>query len=133
MLPSVELSADADQKTFGERSEMAFTEIDTDELFARMFGAARADAGQAWPQLRGICKIELKAMARQIKEVGKGVLLGEISQESGRALLRLSRSHAALIVTAMTAQTISAAESIINSALGEIRGTVTDAVGFDLL
>ena len=112
---------------------MAFTEIDTDELFTRMFGAARTDAGQAWPQLRGICKIELKAIARQIKEIGKSVSLGEISQESGRTLLRLSRNHAVLVVAAMTSLTISVAESIIHSALGEIRGTVATAVGFDLL
>lgn len=112
---------------------MAFTEIDTDDLFTHMFRAAREDAGAAWPQLRGICKIELKAMARQIKEVGKGVSLDEISQEAGRSLLRLSRNHAILVVSAMTSQTMSTAESIINSAVGEVRGTVASAVGFDLL
>ena len=112
---------------------MAFTDIDTDELFSRMFGAARGDAGQAWQQLRAICKIELKAIARQIKEIGKGVSSGEISQESGRTLLRLTQSNAVLIVAAMTSQTMATAESAINSALVEIRGTVNDAVGFGLL
>ncbi len=111
---------------------MAFTEIDTDDLFARMFGAARADANPAWQQVRNICKIELKAFARQIKEIGKGVALGEISEDSGRTMLRLSRNHTVLLLSAMTALTAASAESIVNAALAEVRGSVAGALGFEL-
>jgi hypothetical protein len=113
--------------------EVAFTEIDTDELFTRMFGAAKQDAGQAWGQIKGVCKVELKAIAREIKEVGKSVSLNDISQESGRTMIRLSRAGSAATLTALTPITISTAESVINSAMDEVRDSVVKAVGFYLL
>ncbi|MCW5751134.1 MAG: hypothetical protein KIT81_08300 [Alphaproteobacteria bacterium] len=112
---------------------MAFTDIDTDALFSAMFGAARREAGDAWPELRGICKIELKAIARQIKEVGKSVSVQDVTPEAGRAILRLSRANSGMVLAAMTPQTIATIDRVMGSALAEVREPVRAAMGFDLL
>ncbi len=85
---------------------MAYTEIDTDSLFARMFGAAREEARSSWNDIRGILKVELKGTARQIKELGKGVALGDLPQEQARLVVRLTRSQIATVLASATALTI---------------------------
>lgn len=112
---------------------MAFTDIDTDTLFASMFGAARKEAGDAWSQLRGVCKIELKAMARQIKEVAKSVSTKEITPEVGRTILRLSRTNSITAIAAMTPLTFASVERVVTTATGEVRDAVAKAVGLELL
>jgi hypothetical protein len=112
---------------------MAYTEIDTDSLFARMFGAAREDARSNWNDIRGILKVELKATARQIKELGKGVALGDLPQEQARLLVRLTRSHIATVLASATSLTIVTADLAVGAALDAVREDVNKAVGFYLL
>lgn len=112
---------------------MAYTEIDTDSLFARMFGAAREDARSSWNDIRGILKVELKATARQIKELGKGVALGDLPQEQARLLVRLTRAHIATVLASATSLTIVAADLAVGAALDAVREDVNKAVGFYLL
>lgn len=112
---------------------MAYTEIDTDSLFARMFGAAREDARSSWNDIRGILKVELKGMARQIKELGKGVALGDLPQEQARLVVRLNRAHIATVLASATALTVTSADLAVGAALDAIREEVNGALGFYLL
>lgn len=110
---------------------MAFTDLDTDHLFSQMFGAAKSAAGADWDQVRGLMKIELKSMGRQIKEVGKGVATGDINQKTAQALVHMMRNGGAAMLAAMSTLTLARAEKIVDSALGAIRDTVNGAVGFE--
>lgn len=112
---------------------MAYTDIDTDDLFTRMFGAAREDARASWEAIRGVLKIELKGLARELKELGKGVALGDIAQEQARLVLRLQRGHIATLVAALTPGTMPVVEGAVAAALEAVRPSVNAAVGFDLI
>ncbi len=112
---------------------MAYTEIDTDSLFARMFGAAREDSRDIWSSIRGVVKVELKSLARKIKEAGKGVAAGDITEEHARLLMRLERAQIATVVAATTAVTLPAVERAVGSALEAAREGVNGALGFYLL
>jgi|GEM_PF-4861088 len=112
---------------------MAYTDIDTDSLFARMFGAAREDARSSWNDIRGILKVELKASARQIKELGKAVALGDLPQEQARLVVRLARSHIATVLASATSITIVTADLAVGAALDAVREDVNKALGFYLL
>ncbi|MBX3455905.1 hypothetical protein [Ferrovibrio sp.] len=112
---------------------MAYTEIDTDSLFARMFGAAREESRDSWSSIRGLVKVELKSLARKIKEAGKAVATGDISEENARLLLRLDRVQIATVVAATSAITLPAAERAIGSSIDAVRESVNGALGFYLL
>lgn len=112
---------------------MAYTDIDTDILFAKMFGAAREDAGGDWSQIKGVFKIELKTLSRQIKEIGKAVALGEMTEAAARAFMRAVRQSMAMLVAATTILTFEAAERIVMSSLEAVDGMVNGAVGFALI
>lgn len=112
---------------------MAYTEIDTDTLFSSMFAAAREDSRGAWDQIRGVLKIELKGLARQIKELGKGVALGDIPQDQARLLMRLQCGHIADLVASVTTVTVPVGEMAVASALEAVRAQVNSAVGFALV
>jgi len=112
---------------------MAYTDIDTDDLFSHMFGAARDEAKDSWSSVKGILKIELKSLAREIKEIGKGVALNEISEMEGQLLLRLVRQNVASVAASTTSLTLPKAEIIVASALESISASVNGALGFSLI
>lgn len=112
---------------------MAFTDLDTDHLFSQMFFAAKPAAGGDWDQIRGLMKIELKSMGRQIKEIGKGVAAGDITQKTAQALIQMMRNSAAVMLASMSALMLARAEKIVDSALGGIRDTVNGALGFEVM
>jgi hypothetical protein len=111
---------------------VAFTDIDTDALYARMFAAAQAENRAAWPQLRTVLKIELKGLARQIKELGKAVASGDLSAAEASAVMRLQGQHSALIVASFTEAKLPAAEAAIGAAFDAARDGVNAAAGFAL-
>ena len=112
---------------------MAFTDIDTDTLYSRMFSAAHSDNKQVWERVRTVLKVELKGLARQIKELGKAVAAGDISGNEAAAVMRLQADHSALIVAAFTSAKLPEAEAAISTSLAAIRDSVNAAVGFSLV
>ncbi|MBM3572249.1 MAG: hypothetical protein FJX52_07805 [Alphaproteobacteria bacterium] len=98
-----------------------------------MFFAAKPAAGDDWNQIRGLMKIELKSLARQIKEIGKGVTGNDVSQKTAVVLMQAVRANAAVLIAAVTPITLPRAESAINAALGAIEDTVNRALGFELV
>ena len=92
---------------------MAITDIDTDTLYSRMFSAAHSDNRQVWERVRTVLKVELKGLARQIKELGKAVAAGDMSGSEATAVMRMQTEHSALIVAAFTTAKLSEAESAI--------------------
>ncbi len=112
---------------------MAFTDLDSDALFGQMFGAARQEAGAGWTQISGVLKVELKTMSRQIKEIGKGVALGEISTDTAGMLMQMARNNLIMLLAMSTTMIQVTAEKIINAALAVVRGAVNGALGFPLL
>lgn len=112
---------------------MAFTDIDTDALYARMFAAAQAENRAAWPQMRAVLKIELKGLARQIKELGKAVAANDLTSTEAAAAMRLQAQHSALIVASLTEAKLPATEAAIGAGLDATRDDVNAAAGFALV
>ena len=112
---------------------MAFTDIDTDSLYSRMFSAAQADDRAAWPQIRTVVKIELKGLARQIKELGKAVSAGDLAASDAAAVLRVQSQHSAVIVASFSAAKLQSAEAAIGAGIDAVRDDVNAAVGFALV
>ena len=112
---------------------MAFTDLDTDTLYSRMSSAAQADDRAAWVHIRTIVKIELKGLARQIKELGKAVSAGDLAASDAAAVLRVQSQHSAVIVASFSAAKLQSAEAAIGAGIDAVRDDVNAAVGFALV
>ena len=112
---------------------MAFTDIDTDSLYSRMFSAAQADDRAAWPQIRTVVKIELKGLARQIKELGKAVSAGDLTAGDAAAAMRFRSQRSAVVVASFSVANLHAAEGAIGAGFDAVRDDVNAAVGLALV
>jgi hypothetical protein len=112
---------------------VAFTDIDTDSLYSRMFSAAQADDRAAWPQIRTVVKIERKGLARQIKELGKAVSAGDLTAGDAAAAMRLQSQRSAVVVASFSVANLHAAEGAIGAGFDAVRDDVNAAVGSALV
>ncbi len=102
-------------------------------LFPPMFSAAKDIAGSGWEEIRAVVKIEFKALAKRIKEIGKAFVEGEINKATAKMLMKMVRNNVVAAISLVTNQVMIVAEKIINAALKVIRDVVNTALGFAIL
>ena len=107
--------------------------LSVSNLFPPMFAAAKDIAGSGWDEIRATVKIEFKAVAKRIKEIGKALANGEINQSTASMLMKMVRNNVIGAIALVTNQVLITAEKIVNGALKVIRDVVNTAVGFAIL
>ncbi len=107
--------------------------LSVSNIFPPMFEAAKNIATDAWDDIRTTVKIEFKALAKRIKEIGKAFAAGEINQKTAKLLMRMVRNNVIAAIALVTNQVMIAAEKLINAALKVIKSVVNTAIGFPLV
>ncbi len=107
--------------------------LSVSNLFPPMFDAAKDIAGSGWSEIRATVKIEFKALAKRIKEIGKAFAAGEITQKTARLLMKMVRNNVIAAIALVTNQVLITAERIVNAALKVIKDVVNTAIGFVLI
>lgn len=112
---------------------MAFSDLDTQDLFRHMLDGARAEAAGAWQEVKGLLRVELRALARNIKDLGKAVAQGHVAEQSAVLVMRIHKNNLVALAATLTTIVHATAERIVNAALALVRDTVNRALGFALL
>ncbi len=107
--------------------------LSVSNLFPPMFAAAKDIAGGAWAEIRATIKIEFKAVAKRIKEIGKAIANGEITASTAKLLIKMVRNNVISAIALVTNQVLITAEKLVNAALKVIKGVVNTAIGFAVL
>lgn len=107
--------------------------LSVSNIFPPMFAAARDIAGDAWTDIRATVKIEFKALAKRIKEIGKALAAGQINQATAELLMKMVRNNVISAIALVTNQVLIAAEKIVNVALKVVQNVINTAIGFPLI
>ena len=101
-------------------------------LFPQMVEAGKSAAGAGWDDIRTTVRIELKVLARRLKELARAVASGEFDEEDARMYFIGIRNNTIAAIALVTNAVHIAAEKIINAVLGVIKQAVNTALGFSL-
>ena len=107
--------------------------LSVSNLFPPMFAAAKGVAGSGWEEIRATVKIEFKAVAKRMKEIGKAFAQGEINKTTAKMLMKMVRNNVVAAIALVTNQILITAERIVNAALRVIKDVVNTAIGFAIL
>lgn len=107
--------------------------LSVSNIFPPMLAAAKDVAGDAWDEIRTTLKIEFKAVAKRIKEIGKAFEKGEINQKTAKMLMKMVRNNVISAIALVTNQVLIAVEKIVNAAIKIIQNVVNTAIGFPLV
>jgi len=107
--------------------------LSVSNIFPPMFAAAKDIAGDAWADIRTTVKMEFKALAKRIKEIGKAFAGGEINQTTAELLMKMVRNNIVSAIALVTNQVLIAVEKIVNAALKVVQNVVNTAIGFPLV
>lgn len=107
--------------------------VKVEKLLKAMLAEAERELQSDWPDVKDHAETELKGIAEGIVLVQRLRLQGRISQRQARALMKMKKNNAQIVLLTLEGLGIIAAERAINAALKAIRDTVNDALDFRLL
>lgn len=98
-----------------------------------MIEAAKSSFGERWPEIREHTKTELKGLAEGIAMIERLRLSGQISQAQAKALMKMKRNTAQIILLTIQGLHAVMVEQAINAAIASVRQSVNTALDFRLL
>ncbi len=107
--------------------------LNVSTIFPPMLTAAKDVAGSSWGEIRSVVKIEFKALAKRIKEIGKAFANGEINKATAKMLMKMVRNNVTAAIALVTNQVLIMIEKIVNAALKIVRDVVNTALGVAVL
>ncbi|MCW8914814.1 MAG: hypothetical protein OQK24_03055 [Magnetovibrio sp.] len=107
--------------------------LDTGKLFTSMFSAAEGAAKSGWVDIKSSVRIELKAVATRIREIGKAVKTGEADASDAKLLMKMVKNNVIAALAMVTNIVLVTAEKIVNAALKAIKQVVNTAIGFPIM
>lgn len=107
--------------------------IDVNKLLRQMLKAAKSELKPAWPGVKDHAEMELKGIAEGIALIQRLRLQGKISQKQSRALIKMKKNTAQIVLLTLEGLGIVAVERAINAALKAVRDAVNEALDFRLL
>ncbi|MGB5325680.1 MAG: hypothetical protein WBN40_09690 [Pseudomonadales bacterium] len=107
--------------------------INVKKLLRQMLKAARQELKDEWPIVKDHAETELKGIAEGIALIERLRLEGRISQRQARALIKMKKNTAQIVLLTLKGLGIIAAERAINAALKAVKDTVNEALDFKLL
>lgn len=107
--------------------------LNVSAIFPPMLGAAKDVAGSSWDDIRSVVKIEFKALAKRIKEIGRAFANGEINKVTAKMLMKMVRNNVTAAIALVTNQVMIMVEKIVNAALKIVRDVVNGALGVAIL
>lgn len=107
--------------------------IDTSDILRTATAAFMGQLGPAQDKIKNVGLGEMRKLAQTIAAIQAGVLTGEITPDTGKAMLEAQKATAASIVALTAELELAAVQAAINAAMAAIKDTVNQALGFGLI
>ncbi len=107
--------------------------INVNNLLKDMLEGAKQVFDSNWPVVKEHAETEFKGIAEGIALVERLRLQGKISQKQAKALIKMKKNTAKIVLLTLEGMGLIVVEKAINSALKTVKDTVNDALDFALL
>lgn len=108
-------------------------EIDFNKLLKDMIAAAEKKLTKSWPEAKDFAESEFKKIGEAILFIEGQYALGKMTSEQAKLHLEIQKNASRTVLLTLEGLGVLAVEDAINAALGVIRDTVNNALGFVLL
>jgi hypothetical protein len=109
------------------------TAIDPSALLQTATAAFMGQLGPAQSKIKNVGLAEMRKLAQTIAAIQAGILTGEITPDTGKAMLEAQKNTAASIVALVAELELAAVQAAINAAMAAIKDTVNTALNFPLI
>ena len=107
--------------------------LNVSQLAKAMTEAAKGKLKDHWPDVKEFARSEAKKTSETLAMIERLTLTGDINLKQAKALLAMQKNSAIAILLTVEGLGLLTVESAINAALGAVRDTVNQAVGFLLI
>jgi hypothetical protein len=108
--------------------------LDVEDMLKTMLGAGKQAFGDGWDAVKNYAPLEFKKIALQVAELAANVALFNAdnkqgySAETGQLLLRMQRNATESVLVAMSALTLLAVQSALDSVLRVLKDAFAELV-----
>ena len=107
--------------------------LDLTELANNMAAAAKEVLTESWDDIQPLAEANLFLLAEGITSIEEKFLLGDISEEKAKKLLRMKKNTMEIALLTIEGLSLIAVEQAINAALNIVKDAVNSALNFSLI
>ena len=107
--------------------------LDLTELATNMASAAKEVLTESWDDIQPLAEANFFLLAQGITNIEEKILLGDISEEKAKKLLRMKKNTLEIALLTVEGLSLIAVEQTINAALNVVKDAVNSALNFTLI
>ena len=107
--------------------------LDLTELATNMASAAKEVLTESWDEVQPLAEANIFLLAEGITNIEEKILLGDISEEKAKKLLRMKKNTLEIALLTIEGLSLIAVEQTINAALNVVKDAVNTALNFTLI
>ena len=107
--------------------------LDLTELATNMASAAKEVLTESWDDIQPLAEANFFLLAEGITNIEEKILLGDISEEKAKKLLRMKKNTLEIALLTIEGLSLIAVEQTINAALNVVKDVVNSALNFTLI
>jgi len=107
--------------------------LDLTELATNMASAAKEVLTESWDDIQPLAEANFFLLAQGITNIEEKILLGDISEEKAKKLLRMKKNTLEIALLTVEGLSLIAVEQTINAALNVVKDVVNSALNFTLI
>lgn len=107
--------------------------LDLTKLATNMASAAKEVLTESWDDIQPLAEANLFLLAEGITNIEEKYLLGDISEEKAKKLLRMKKNTLEIALLTIEGLSLIAVEQAINAALNIVKDAVNSALNFALI
>ena len=107
--------------------------LDLIELATNMASAAKEVLTESWDDIQPLAEANFFLLAEGITNIEEKILLGDISEEKAKKLLRMKKNTLEIALLTIEGLSLIAVEQTINAALNVVKDAVNSALNFTLI
>ena len=107
--------------------------LDLTELATNMASAAKEVLTESWDEVQPLAEANIFLLAEGITNIEEKILLGDISEEKAKKLLRMKKNTLEIALLTIEGLSLIAVEQAINAALNIVKDAVNSALHFTLI
>jgi len=107
--------------------------LDLNELATNMASAAKEVLTESWNEIQPLAEANFFLLAEGITNIEEKFLLGDISEEKAKKLLRMKKNTLEIALLTIEGLSLITVEQAINAALNIVQDAVNTALNFTLI
>lgn len=107
--------------------------LDVVKLGQDILAALNGSLGDKWPDVKDYGESEAKKLAQTLVMIGTLTATGKINKEQAALHLEMQKNASRMVLMTIEGLGVLAAEAAINAALGVVKDTINQEIGFVLI